>query len=74
MELSGKVALVTGAGSGIGAVAALRLAREGARVGALGHTEDELRATVGRSRAAGSDGTIVFVYQRLRHRQWQPQA
>ncbi|MCB8821896.1 SDR family oxidoreductase [Microvirga rosea] len=46
MELEGKVALITGAGSGIGKAAALRLAREGAAVGALSHTESEVRQTV----------------------------
>jgi NAD(P)-dependent dehydrogenase (short-subunit alcohol dehydrogenase family) len=46
MQLDGKVALITGAGSGIGKAAALLLAREGAKIGALGRTEDELQQTI----------------------------
>ena len=55
MELQGKVALVTGAGSGIGAASALLLASAGARIGVLGHTEDELHTIVGRIRDSGAE-------------------
>jgi NAD(P)-dependent dehydrogenase (short-subunit alcohol dehydrogenase family) len=60
MELQGKVALVTGAGSGIGAASALLLAHTGARVAALGHTEDELQAIVDRIRADGGEAIPVL--------------
>ncbi|MGF9760658.1 SDR family NAD(P)-dependent oxidoreductase [Microvirga sp. 0TCS3.31] len=53
MELQGKVALVTGAGSGIGKAAALCFAREGAMVGVLSHTEDEIRQVAQQIEQAG---------------------
>ena len=53
IELAGKVALITGAGSGIGEAAAKLLAEAGAKIGAVGRTEDELRETVKMIRSAG---------------------
>lgn len=53
MQLEGKVALITGAGSGIGKAAALLFAREGARVAALSHTEDEVHQTAREIEAQG---------------------
>ena len=58
-ELAGKVALVTGAGSGIGKAAAVRLAREGAKVGALSRTESEIRETVREIEAAGGEALAL---------------
>ena len=55
MELSGKVALVTGAGSGIGKAAALRLARAGAKLGVLSHTESEIRQTAQEIEESGGE-------------------
>ncbi len=46
MQLAGKVALITGAGSGIAKAAAKLFASSGAKVGALGRTKEELEETV----------------------------
>jgi len=59
MLLTDKVALVTGAGSGIGEASARLLAKEGAKIGALGRTEDELRETVDAIQAEGGDAITL---------------
>jgi 3-oxoacyl-[acyl-carrier protein] reductase len=56
MILKGKVAVVTGAGSGIGRAIAIAFAREGARVALAGRREHKLRET-----AAMCDGETLIV-------------
>lgn len=58
-ELTDKVALITGAGSGIGQAAALLLAREGARVVAISRTEDEIQQTVESIKEAGGEAIAI---------------
>jgi NAD(P)-dependent dehydrogenase (short-subunit alcohol dehydrogenase family) len=53
MKLEGKVALLTGAGSGIGRASALLFAREGARVAVIDRDAEALQATVALIIAAG---------------------
>lgn len=59
MQLTDRVALITGAGSGIGRAAAKLLAREGARVALLGRSEDELAEAVREIEADG--GTALSI-------------
>jgi NAD(P)-dependent dehydrogenase (short-subunit alcohol dehydrogenase family) len=54
-RLAGKVAIVTGAGSGIGAAGALLFAAEGARVVVVDSVAERVDATVAAVRAAGGD-------------------
>ncbi|MCH7578459.1 MAG: SDR family NAD(P)-dependent oxidoreductase, partial [Chloroflexi bacterium] len=59
MDIEGKVALVTGSGSGIGRATALRLAREGAAVVVADIDEEGGRETVRQIEAAG--GRAAFI-------------
>ena len=54
--IDGKVALVTGAGTGIGREAAILLARDGARVILTGRRIQPLRGGGGDDREAGRNG------------------
>ncbi len=65
MQLSGKVAIVTGAGSGIGKAAALLFASQGATVGTIDHTPKEGQATIDEINQTGGKGlaTIADVSQ-----------
>src|SRR5690349_21968857 len=59
MKLEDKVALVTGAASGIGRAIALRYAAAGARVAVADLQRDPAQAVVEEVRAAGSNGMAV---------------
>ncbi|MEO8244494.1 MAG: SDR family NAD(P)-dependent oxidoreductase [bacterium] len=60
MEFAGKVALVTGAGSGIGAATARRLARNGATVAVLDLKPDRVAAICAEIAAAGGTALPVI--------------
>ncbi len=59
-QLDNKTALITGAGSGIGKAAAILLAKEGARVAALGRTADELQETVAEIESNGGEALSLI--------------
>jgi len=55
-RLAGKVALITGGGTGIGRTTALAFAREGAKVAVAGRRLEKLQDTVSEIKAAGGEG------------------
>ncbi len=59
MRLDGRVAVITGAGSGIGAASAMAMAREGARVIVVDVNEAGAKATVEQIEKAGGQALAV---------------
>ncbi len=58
-DLNGKVALVTGAGSGIGKASALKLAEAGAKVVVMSRTAEEIEQTAREIEAAGGTARAI---------------
>ncbi|WP_152341595.1 SDR family oxidoreductase [Pseudorhizobium flavum] len=59
MELQSRVALVTGAGSGIGRASAITLAAQGAKVGLLGHTRKDLEDAATEITSQGGQAVVL---------------
>lgn len=59
MSIKAKIALVTGASSGIGAATALKLAENGAKVGLAARRADRLEELVQKIRASGGDAVAL---------------
>lgn len=61
MNLAGKVACITGAGSGIGKAAATLLAEQGVKVAALSDTAEEVRQTAAEIQQKGGEALALAV-------------
>lgn len=59
MHLKGRVAFITGGGSGIGKAAAVKLAEHGAKVAVLSRTEEQLKETVDEIKGKGGEALYV---------------
>jgi NAD(P)-dependent dehydrogenase (short-subunit alcohol dehydrogenase family) len=60
MQLKDKVALITGAGSGIGKAVALLFAKQGAKIGCLGHTPDNTGKTADEIAKSGGQAITLI--------------
>lgn len=60
MLLKDKVAVITGAGSGIGRATALLLAKEGAKVATIDRTFEKSQKTVDQIKQAGGEGMVTI--------------
>ena len=60
MRFEGQVAIVTGAGRGIGRAIALRFASEGARVACVSRTDENAKKTAGKVNATRSDAAKAY--------------
>jgi NAD(P)-dependent dehydrogenase (short-subunit alcohol dehydrogenase family) len=60
MQLNQKVAVITGAGSGIGRAAALMLAQAGAKIATIDRTPDESEKTIAEIRQRGGEGLVTI--------------
>lgn len=59
MSIDGQVALITGAGSGIGKGAALQLAADGARIACLGRTVSQLEQVIREIQSSGGEAMLM---------------
>ncbi|MFC0522137.1 3-ketoacyl-ACP reductase [Pontibacillus salicampi] len=59
--IAGKVAYITGAGSGIGKAVALKLAEEGVHVGLIARTESKLKAVAEEAKSHGVQASIAVM-------------